>query len=472
MRQKSFSSLCGADRAQALCDTGSLRTVWARQHSPLILATGRIFGKETLLALLDGHVRGGTLGVEEATALTQFLRGSLAAAEPSSEWTPLILGLDTGGVRVEEGPRALAATSAAGVLLAERSLRGGPTIAFISGPRGCFGAPAVMAALPDRLVMMEGTHWGLTGPKLFSAVDPEATETEGLQTTSAAERRFQGDVSEVLPDNAQSLREALGRCCEELQGLARVPLVDRVQQAAEWLRERQRRWAATGERPAEPRRRRRDLLRYSFRGQWRPTEAVAHGGLVQAAWGILEELPALGIIVGPAADERGGIGIVEATTIVEKLRTCAGIAPPAHAIVANFVFCQGHIVDLKQERFGLPKVLAECLRAYVATRLSGHTIFTVLGGGTYGAAYLSLAAPSHRIFAIRGTQLAPMAPAVLKAFRSIRGTSSAARGEQAVAEWIPEVTLVDSVIRLPRVLKAALEELRKPKSSSQRTCAA
>ena len=73
------------------------------------------------------------------------------------------------------------------------------------------------------------------------------------------------------------------------------------------------------------------------------------------------------------------------------------------------------LLDFAQERFGLQRALAECLRAMVAARLRGHPIISILGGGTYGAAYLALAAPSHRILAIRGTSVAPMAPQVLRA---------------------------------------------------------
>ena len=126
----------------------------------------------------------------------------------------------------------------------------------------------------------------------------------------------------------------------------------------------------------------------------------------------------------------------------------------------DFLFCQGHAVDLVQERFGLPRALAECLRAMVAARLLGHPIISVLGGGTYGAAYLALAAPSHRILALRGTSVAPMAPHVLQAFQALRGFKSGQEAEMQLAELIPGIRMVESVIRLPRVLREELTELR------------
>ena len=121
--------------------------------------------------------------------------------------------------------------------------------------------------------------------------------------------------------------------------------------------------------------------------------------------------------------------------------------------------CQGHAVDCVQERFGLPRALAECLRAMAAARLLGHPIVSILGGGAYGAAYLALAAPSHRILAMRGTAVAPMAPELLRAFETLRGHKATPRGGAQLAELIPDIRIVESVIRLPRVLREELQKL-------------
>lgn len=455
---RTFSTLSGLQRAASLCDPESLEVAWQRPASPLLLARGRVSGAPVALVVTDGHVRGGTIGTEEAAALAQFLRTPPRAGNLTGERQELlVLALDTGGVRVEEGPRALAATSAVGVLLAERSLTGPPILGIVSGPRGCFGALSVMAALPDRLLMTIGSHWGLTGPKLFAAVRPGASEAAGFAATSAAERLQCGDVDELVEDRPEVVREAVCRSIVQLQGCQRGPAAQKIRESLTWLEHRQELWRRAGGQPGTPKRRRRDLLLYSFRHQWQPTEPVAREGLVQAAWGRLAGRPALGIILGPAAEEGQGIGIVEATAIVQKLVRALELTPAEQAFVLNFVFCQGHVVDLDQERLGLPKVLAQCLRAYVAVRLAGHAIFSVLGGGTYGAAYAALAAPSHRILAIRGTKVAPMAPAVLRAFESLRGKKGFELGEQGLAEWIPDVRIVESIVRLPRALREEVE---------------
>ena len=116
-------------------------------------------------------------------------------------------------------------------------------------------------------------------------------------------------------------------------------------------------------------------------------------------------------------------------------------------------------MDFAQERFGLHRALAECLRTMVAARLRGHPLVSVLGGGTYGAAYLALAAPSHRILAMRGTSVAPMAPQVLQAFQALRGRHAGHQAEASLAELIPDIRIVESVIRLPRALREELTTL-------------
>jgi malonate decarboxylase beta subunit len=455
-----FSELRAAQRAEALLDRGTFRSLTdVTAEAPFVVGSGSIADTPVLIALIDGHVRGGTIGVQAAGLLAR-LAESLATEQGRAPRPALILGFDTGGVRVEEGPMALAATSAVGVALARLTLIGVRVAAVISGPRGCFGAPAVMAALPERIIMTEDAHWGLTGPRLLGDILDGATpEQEGLLATSAATRFRNGDAHAVVPDEVGAVRAQLCAVVADW-GVDRgaALLEERIAASAAVTTTLQARFyeSAPLVRHAPMMSRHRDLLRYSFRGQWTPTGPIERRGLVHAAVGTLGERPALGFIIGPE-QTRGGVGIEEAALITEMLRRVATCASPERAVILTFLFCQGHAVDFAQERFGLPRALAECLRAMVAARRRGHALVSILGGGTYGAAYLALAAPSHRILAMRGTSVAPMAPEVLRAFETLRGRKLG-QGAQ-LAELIPDIRTVDSVIRLPRVLREELAQL-------------
>lgn len=455
-----FSELSAEERAAGLVDPGSLARLdsTAAGNSTVWVGGGRIDGRNVLLALTDGHRRGGTVGVADARILGQW-----AAAAGGRDLDAAIVCWDTGGVRVEEGPLALATASAVGVALARLSIAGPPVLTVVSGPRGCFGAPSVIAALSNWVGVTRGTHWGLTGPKLLEAGRVPATEALGLAATAAESRVRAGDADALLEDSVEEIRAALAA------RLARPPRPPRPARALDRsvlrteakLRQVVRRPAKSRAATAGAGRRRepRDFLRYSFHGQWQPTGPRLERGLVSAAWGRLGERPALGVIVGAAGGRELGIGIEEANAISEMVRFAANRPGRERAPILVFVFCQGHAIDVEEERLGLHAALAECLRSLVAARMLGHPVISVLGGGAYGAAYLALAAPSHRILAIRGTTVAPMAPKVLSAFRKLKGLREERDTSSDLAELIPEIRIVNSIVRLPRALEAALGEL-------------
>jgi malonate decarboxylase beta subunit len=457
-----FSGLRATERAVALLDRGTfIRLAETTPESPFVVGSGFLDGVRVMVALLDGHVRGGTIGVAEAMMLADLAHRLVPTPRRHRRPpVPLILGFDTGGVRVQEGPRALAAASAVGVALARLTLLGVRLAAVISGPRGCFGAPAVMAALPEHVIMTENAHWGLTGPKLLRGLaDAAAPGHDGYAATAAATRLQNGDTQAVVPDSPRGVRDGLLEFVRRAAVHPGVtPLAERMAASARVAGELLERWRrsvpAAPHAPAAGTRRRRDLLRYSFRGQWRPDGRLRRHGLMQASLGTLGGHAALALIIGPEP-AGGGVGIEEAAACTALLReACA-----RDAAVLSFMFCQGHAVDAAQEHCGLQRALAECLRSLVATRLRGQPVVSVLGGGTYGAAYLAFAAPSHRILAIRGTSVAPMAPRVLRAFQALRGANQTTDAAAHLAELIPDIHIVESVIRLPRALRTELTQL-------------
>ena len=458
-----FSALRAVQRAEAVLDAGTFTPVaGVRGRVPFVVGSGFLGGAPVLIALTDGHVRGGTIGVREATLLARLAETATAGRIGGRRPAALILGFDTGGVRVEEGPRALAAASGVGVALARLTTLGVRVAAVISGPRGCFGAPSVMAALPERIIITADAHWGLTGPKLLGDLHAAGhTNADGFAATSALTRLENGDAHAVVADHPEAVRTQLcdfiARVQASRDGRTLEQRIVASHDITAALRERLHR-SGDGHVYAPARRtaRQRDLLKYSFRGNWRPTGPRYRRGLVHAAMGFLGDTPAVTLIVGPEPAKGSGVGIEEASLVTDMVQRAAELNQDQPAAIVTFLFCQGHAVDISQERFGVHRALAECLRALVAARLRGHPIISVLGGGTYGAAYLSLAAPSHRILALRGTSVAPMAPQVLRAFQALKGHKPGHDAETQLAELIPDVRIVESVIRLPRVL---MEEL-------------
>lgn len=447
MPSPSFSSLSAVERAAALADPGSLRLLSADPALCVVTAQAMLDGRRVLLALTDGHQRGGTIGRAEARQLGELV--ALAERRRGA----VVMCWDTGGVRVQEGPAALGEASALGVRLARLALGGTPVATVVSGPRGCFGAPSVIAAVGHGTALTRSALWGLTGPRLLEG--GEQQHDAAREVMSAAARRRAGHATVVVDDLPSAVRQTL------IQSLAAPrPRVGAASAIGRGLAVTRRLLAQLD--PPETgaiglAARQRDFFAYSFRGQWRTTAPSVRLGLVHAAWGELAGTRTLGIIVGPERSSHG-IGVADAHAVLHAVHEAVRSAPGAP--IVTFLFCRGHASDLRQERAGLSRALAECLRGLVAARLAGHPLVCVLGGGAYGAAYLSIAAPSHRILAMQGTTIAPMAPRVLATFRELRQLHDAASDGDDLAALIPGIRIVESVVRLPRALADELATLR------------
>jgi acetyl-CoA carboxylase carboxyltransferase component len=439
-----FSELSAAERAAALADPGTLRVLGADGESSLVTAAARLKGRQVLLALTDGRQRGGTIGLTEARQLGELL------ARAEQRRTALIVAWDTGGVRVQEGPAALGGASALGVRLARLALCGTRVASLISGPRGCFGAPAVIAAAGHTTLLVREAAWGLTGPRLLE--DGEAHADAARAVMSAAARCRAGHADTLVDDAPPAIRTALAAALS--QPLARRGAGRALARGVEVTAALRAQLDPPEPDAAPSNARKRDFFAYSFRGEWKTLTPSLRMGLVHAAWGELRGVRTLGIILGPERSPHG-LGVADAHAVLRAVHEAVTTAPGAP--IVTFLFCRGHASDLRQERAGLPRALAECLRGLVAARLAGHPLVSVLGGGAYGAAYLSIAAPSHRVLALRGTAVAPMAPRVLAAFTALREIRAAAESPGDLAALVPDIRLVDSVVRLPRALA---DELR------------
>lgn len=446
-----FSELSAAERAAALADPGSLRVLGADGESSLVTAAARFGGRPVLLALTDGRQRGGTIGRTEASQLGDLL------ARAEQRRTALVVAWDTGGVRVQEGPAGLGAASALGVRLARLALGGTRVASLISGPRGCFGAPSVIAAAGHTTIVVRDAMWGLTGPRLLEGGDAQADAARAVM--NAAARCRAGHADALVDDAPAAIRTALTAALS--RPLARRGAARALARGIEVTAALCAQLDPPEPDAAPPNRRKRDFFAYSFRGEWKTLAPSLRMGLVHAAWGELHGVRTLGIILGPERSPHG-LGVADAHAVLRAVHEAVTTAPGAP--IVTFLFCRGHASDLRQERAGLPRALAECLRGLVAARLAGHPLLSVLGGGAYGAAYLSIAAPSHRVLALRGTAVAPMAPRVLAAFSALSEIRAAAASPGDLAALVPNIRLVDSVVRLPRALA---DELRAARSLAE-----
>ena len=416
MPTTSFSARSVAARAEALLDAGTLEVLPPEgdERPALLTVRGRLGGRRARGADRRPS-RGGTVGHAEARQLSS----SSPLAEDGAG--RVVMGWDTGGVRVQEGPAALADASALGVRLTRLALIGMPRGDLVSGPRGCFGAPSVIAAA-GHARRSRATRSGGSPARSYSK--PARPRSRSRPRRDGGARR--GGAPAMRAASRTTPRRRCGtRLSAGSPRRSRASAPPRHSRSPRGHRPPPRPARSAGATP--PRRRARasaDLLRLLVPRPVAPTEPSFRArsrarGMGRAGGRDARHHPRPGALA--ARDRRRG-----------GARRPAGGAPPSRRGPRPAADRDLPLLPRPRQRSApgarrLPRALAECLRGLIGARLAGHPLVCVLGGGAYGAAYLSIAAPSHRILAIQGTTVAPMAPRVLATFRRLRALHDAAQ---------------------------------------------
>jgi malonate decarboxylase beta subunit len=225
LARKSFIELNARERAQALMDQGTFRELlgpFDRLESPwlpmqgvvpqaddgVIVARGRIGGKDSVILAIEGKFQGGSAGEVSGAKMTATLD---LAHRDATRGRPVqvVLLLETGGVRLQEanlGLEAIAEINSSLVALRQHV----PVIGVIAGMLGCFGGMSITASLCSYLIMTREARLGLNGKlgtlyKLIDGVNvdsPDAKQVEqvraDLLAAIADARSGQRDLSSRL----------------------------------------------------------------------------------------------------------------------------------------------------------------------------------------------------------------------------------------------------------------------------------
>ncbi len=170
-----------------------------RQHYPgdgVVTGFGKVNGRRVAVFAQDFTVLGGSFSEVQAQKISRIQDLALASGIP-------IIGLnDSGGARVQEGVRSLAAY---GELFVRNVMASGviPQISLILGP--CAGGAVYSPALTDFVIMAEGTsNMFLTGPDIVQAVTGEQVNAETLGGAWVHNSRS-GVAHFVTPDEQDAL---------------------------------------------------------------------------------------------------------------------------------------------------------------------------------------------------------------------------------------------------------------------------
>jgi acetyl-CoA carboxylase carboxyltransferase component len=185
--QHKRNKLTARERLGLLLDEGSFQEIGAlathncsdfgmeKQRYPgdgVVAGFGKINGRRVAVFAHDFTVLGGSLSVVQSQKICRIHDLAMESGIP-------LIGLnDSGGARIQEGVRSLAAY---GEMFTRNVLASGviPQISVILGP--CAGGAVYSPALTDFVIMAEGTSYMfITGPAVIKAVTGEQVNADEL----------------------------------------------------------------------------------------------------------------------------------------------------------------------------------------------------------------------------------------------------------------------------------------------------
>jgi malonate decarboxylase beta subunit len=229
LNRKSFIELNARERAQALMDEGTFRELlgpFDRLESPwlpmqgvvpqaddgLIVARGRIGGKDSAILAVEGQFQGGSTGEVSGAKMAAALD---LADEDAKNGRPvqIVLLLETGGVRLQEanlGLEAIAEINSSLVVLRQHV----PVLGVIAGMVGCFGGMSVAASLCSYLIMTREARLGLNGPEVIeemSGIDEfDAMDRQLIWSVTGGEQRYAtGFADELVEDDVEAIKKCI-----------------------------------------------------------------------------------------------------------------------------------------------------------------------------------------------------------------------------------------------------------------------
>ena len=229
LQSRSFVELGARQRARALLDPGSFRELlgpFDRLMSPwlprqgivpqaddgVVLAKGRLNGRQTVLAAIEGAFQGGSMGEVGGAKIAGALE---LAIEDNRNGIPTcaVLLLETGGVRLQEANLGLAAIAEIQAAIVELRTHQ-PVIGLIAGSVGCFGGMSIAAGLCSHLLVTREARLGLNGPQVIEQeagiAEYDAKDRPVIWSLTGGEQRYaSGLVDAFAADDVDSLRQQL-----------------------------------------------------------------------------------------------------------------------------------------------------------------------------------------------------------------------------------------------------------------------
>jgi len=391
----SLAALDPRARLEALADPGSLAPdapvgaspdlkrfgIVPRDDDGIVTARARLDGRDVLIAAQDERFLRGSVGRRHGDALA-----ALAARACAERPAALVLLLASGGVRLHEANAGEWALAQALRALLEVRIAGIATAALCVGDT--FGGASVLVAAADRLGLLPGVRFGVSGPKVIEAArgraELDARDVAAVAALFGVAARVQGGVAEALVDDATVVRAWLAAA-------PALPFADAVEARGRASRAAV---AASGE-VLDP----RFGAQPVDSGLWRSAEA----------W-----------IVAPFGTQSVDAGALAALdrALLAHVGRPGGDGPSLLLLLED---SGGHDASVAAERAGLSRHLAHHAAVLALLRTRGVRIVGVLTGVGHSAAFFVNALQADVRLAVRDARVMAMAPETIARVTGVAG---------------------------------------------------
>ena len=224
-RPVSYQEATARERLQQLFDAGSFEEFLppsqrvvsphlAQLNAPVAFDDGVAVGRALLggvpvyAAAQEGGFMGGAVGEVHGAKLVGLLRR--AVAEPIG---PVVLLVESGGVRLHEANAGLIAVSEVMRALLDARAAGIPVIALVGGANGAFGGMGIVARCANVVVMSEEGRLAMSGPEVIetaNGVEEFDSRDRALvwRSTGGKHRYLMGDCQRIVADDIAAFRAA------------------------------------------------------------------------------------------------------------------------------------------------------------------------------------------------------------------------------------------------------------------------
>ena len=174
----------------------------------VVIGRGKLYGKDVLVAAQEGQFMGGTFAEVSGAKLVGLVR---AARDHRSLPQTVLLLMDSGGVRLQEGNAGELAVAELMRAIVQARCAGVTVIALVGGRAGAFGGAGLTTATCARVAVSEQGRIGVSGPEViethkgveeFDASDKALVwSTDGGKT-----RRLLGGADAFAEDSMEGFR--------------------------------------------------------------------------------------------------------------------------------------------------------------------------------------------------------------------------------------------------------------------------